>query len=332
MSLMKASRVGQVIAIVVVGLLAGAALIALLNRQYIVDQLTVWQYQPSADVVAVAERSTMSERGKFYFYASQPVIEGTQVFNDQCGRREPGTAILGCYTGGFIYIYDVKDPRLDGIREVTAAHEMLHAVYERLSDGERSRIDRLVEAEYQSMKDNQELAERLEFYDRTQPGERLNELHSIIATEKRSVSAELEAWYGQYFTNRGFVVELHDKYEAIFIELRERADELSAELESLGRQIETETASYNNDVRALNADIAAFNARAAAGEFDSQAQFASERNALASRSSTLDQLRAKINNDVTLYESKRAELESIASQSEALNRTIDSSLAPTPSF
>lgn len=332
MSLMKASRVGQIITIVIIGLLAGAAVTALLNRQYIVDQLTVWQYKPSADVAAVAERSTMSEQGKFYFYASQPVIEGTQAFNDQCGRREPGTAILGCYTGGFIYIYDVKDPRLDGIREVTAVHEMLHAAYERLGEDERNRVNALVEAEYRSMKGDKELAERLEFYDRTQPGERLNELHSIIATEKLSVSSELDAWYSRYLTNRGFVVELHNRYEGLFRQLRERADELSAELEALGRQIETETASYNNDVRALNTDIAAFNARAAAGEFDSQAQFASERNELASRSSTLDQLRAKINGDVTLYESKRAELETIASQSEALNRTIDSSLAPTPSF
>ena len=37
------------------------------------------------------------------------------------------TAVLGCYANREISIFNVTDQRLDGIREVTAAHEMLHA-------------------------------------------------------------------------------------------------------------------------------------------------------------------------------------------------------------
>ncbi len=47
-------------------------------------------------------------------------------------------AILGCYNPSSrdIYIYNVTNSELDGVKEVTAAHEMLHAAWERLSESE----------------------------------------------------------------------------------------------------------------------------------------------------------------------------------------------------
>ena len=35
------------------------------------------------------------------------------------------------------YIYNVNDERLNGLKEVTAAHEMLHAAYERLPESDK---------------------------------------------------------------------------------------------------------------------------------------------------------------------------------------------------
>jgi chromosome segregation ATPase len=308
------------------------AIFLFFNKQYVVDQINVWQYQPSQSVAQLVDRSGMSGEGEFFFYASIPAIESTQVFNDKCGRRQESTAILGCYTSQRIYIYNVTDSRLDGIREVTAAHEMLHAAYERMSDDERQKVNALLETEYNKLKNDKDLSERMAFYAKTEPGERDNELHSVIGTEVASISPELQAHYKKYFTDRQKVVALHTKYASVFSDLQARSDELISELKTLGDTIEADTVAYNNDVNQLNKDIESFNARASSGGFGSEAQFNSERNNLTSRVAALDNLRSEVNANVAKYESLREELASIASTSEALNKSIDSSLAPAPSL
>jgi len=323
---------GSLVSLIVLFISAALALVLVLNRQAIIDQLAVWQYEPSQEIRGFTDRTAMTDRGEFLFYASQPSLEGTQMFNEKCARIEQSSAILGCYNGQYIYIYDVKNEKLDGIREVTAAHEMLHAAYLRMSDNERAKVDRLVEAEYTKLSGNQEFAERMAFYARTEPGERDNELHSIIGTEVALIDPELEQHYTAYFTDRSKVVALHTQYASIFYELQARGKELSAELERLADQIEAASGAYNQATVALNNDIQSFNERANSGAFSSQAQFNAERASLVARVEGLEAQRAAINSDRARYNDLREELVAIASESEALNRSIDSSLAPAPSL
>ena len=308
------------------------AIFLLLNRQHIIDQVIVWQYQPTGQISALAERASMNDQGRFYFYASQPSLEEATSFNQKCDRKEQSTAILGCYTGRYIYIYNVTDGRLDGIREVTAAHEMLHAAYDRLSESERKRINDLLEEEYTKLKGDKKLAERMAFYARTEPGERDNELHSVIGTEVADLDPELEEYYKQYFKERSKIVALHNKYENIFNALQSRAESLSVQLTELGNRIEADSTTYNQAVTALNQDIESFNAKADKGGFISQAEFNSTRSNLITRANELDMRRTAINAKAAEYEILRQELLSIASQSEELNRSIDSTLAPAPSL
>lgn len=303
-----------------------------LNRQYAVDQLTAWQYKPTDAISSLVTRTGMSGTGKFLFYASQPSIENADTFNKQCGKQEASTAILGCYNGTHIYVYNVTDARLDGIKEVTAAHEMLHAAYARMSDSEKSKVDSLLEAEYAKLKDDKQFSERMAFYARTEPGERDNELHSVIGTEVGSISPELETHYKTYFDDRSKVVALHDNYAKVFSDLQNKSDSLSAQLTALGNKIESESLAYNKDVTQLNKDINAFNSRASNGDFSSQSAFDAARAALVARANQLDTTRQQINAEVAQYETLRQELASVASQSEALNKSIDSSLAPAPSL
>lgn len=316
-------------------LFASFALVASLivfNRQSLIDHLIAWQFHPSSDVVALADRTTMNGDGRFFFYASQPTIESSQKFNQECDRKEDGTAILGCYNGRNIYIYNVTDSKLDGIKEVTAAHEMLHAAYARLTDGEKKTVDSLLEAEYQKLKNDKDFADRMAFYARTEPGERDNELHSVIGTEVANISPTLEEHYKKYFNDRAKVIALHDQYASVFDDLQAKSKELSSQLTALGDQIENESAQYNADVTKLNNDIASFNDRANGGGFSSEAAFQSERNDLIARANELDATRSSINDDILRYNTLREELGSVASQSQALNRSIDSSLAPAPSL
>lgn len=333
MSGMKQSRRGGYVASLVVTFISVAlTLFLVVNRQAVIDQVTVWQYQPSAEIAAFAERSGMNDRGRFIFYASQPNLEGTQAFNAKCSRIEQSTAVLGCYDGRNIFVYDVPNEKLDGIREVTSAHEMLHAAYLRLNEEQKQKVDALVEAEYKTLQNDAKFAERMAFYARTEPGERDNELHSIIGTEVTAISPELEKHYANYFTDRTKVVALHAQYASVFASLQARGDELSAQLTALADSIEASVSRYNSDVQRLNNDIADFNARANSGSFGSQEEFEKERSALIARANELDRLRRSVNDMQAQYEALRIELEAIASQSDALNRSIDSSLAPAPSL
>lgn len=323
---------GSIASVLLAILFIASACLLWLNRQAVVDQLRVWQYQPNQEIAALTTRAGMNGNGTFLFYTGHPSIEDAASFNQKCSRKEASSAVLGCYNGQNIFIYNVKDSRLDGIREVTAAHEMLHAVYARLDDGERRRISTLLEAEYENLKDRQEFAERMAFYERTEPGERDNELHSIIATEVGPINPELEEYYKRFFSDRTKVVALHEKYAAVFLDLQKRSEALAAQLTQLASTIDAETISYNTDVAKLKQDIASFNSRANNGGFSSDASFQSERRALIERGERIDDRRIAISASIAEYNRLREELTSVAAESEALNRSIDSSLAPAPSL
>jgi len=280
----------------------------------------------------LADRSGMNERGRFLYYASHPEIESTQKFNQECSSKEEGTAVLGCYTGSKIYIYGVTDARLDGIRDVTAAHEMLHAAYQRLSRADRDKVDGLVETEYAKLQNDDEFKDRMAFYARTEPGQRDNELHSVIGTEVGSVSAELEQYYGKYFSDRSKVVALHTAYSSVFDNLEAEAKNILSQLGTLGEKIQTDSKKYNEDVVKLNKDIQAFNARAESGDFTSQAQFNSERLRLTNRVSALAGQRESINTELAQYEELRAQYNKTASETKKLNDSLNSKLAPAPSI
>lgn len=329
MSRTKSSLVSLVI-IVAFGLVAA---VLLLNRQQIIDQVTVWQYQPTAEVATLADTAAFSNGGRFVYYASQPSIESAQLFNDACGRTEQTTAILGCYSADKIYIYNITNEKLKGIKEVTAAHEMLHAAYQRLGDADKRSVNALLEVEYDKLKNDQKFAERMAFYARSEPGERENELHSIIGTEIALISPALETYYKRYFIDRQKTVALYTGYSAVFKQINERSTQLSSSLKQLAAKIEAATSSYNSSVKLLNQDIAAFNAKAStSGGFSSQSEFKAQQSALTARAASLDTERAAIAADLAAYRAQRAELESISAESAALNQSIDSSLAPAPSL
>jgi len=306
---------------------AGLSLFVTFNKQYILDVYHFWTYQPSAQVAAVADRAGMNDSGKFAFYATHPSLEGTQKFNTYCNRQEEGTAILGCYTGDRIYVYDIKDKRFDGIQEVTASHESLQPV----SDGDRTKVNSLVEKEYQKLSTDPRFAERMAFYARTEPGERDNELHSIIGTEVTDISAELEQHYAKYFKNRSQVLTLFQGYNQLFLAVDKKTKALETQLDELTKKINTDTEAYNSTFKALDRDVEDFNRRAESGVITSPVVFKKERDALVRRVSDLEKMRSSIDAINTEYEAIRKEYNDTVTVSNNLYKSIDSTLAPAPS-
>lgn len=323
MSNTKTSRTGSVVAFLLSGLFIVAAAWLFLNKQYALDQLAVWSYEPSSNVQSISERIGLTDKGEFTFYATKPAIEAQASFNKECPRQEAGSPILGCYTNDDrIYVYDLTNEQLDGMEEVTAAHEMLHAVWYRTSDADKAKLEKSLHDAYAKVT-NEELKKRMDYYERTEPGEFYNELHSILGTEVASLGEPLESYYAQFF-NRAAVLALHEKYSAVYDALYQRADELYTKMQELSTSIEARSSAYDAAARQLSTDITTFNNKASNGGFTSQTQFNSERFALVRRSQNLEAERQAINNDIVTYNDYYTEYQDISKEIEVLNNSIDS--------
>jgi hypothetical protein len=321
----KRRRGRTVVSLVLIALVGGSGLWALTHRQYLSDQLTVWNFHASSVVDDYINRSTMTGEGSFLFLASQPKVATAQQFNSVCANHEEGSGVLGCYLPSTktITLFDVVDPRLDGIEEVVAAHEMLHAGWDRMSDQERNVLAPLLNAEFATLSDDKDLVARMGYYDRNEPGERLNELHSILGTEIAQLPPALEKYYSSYFSNRQALVALHVKSNAVFVDLAAKSAVLVADLATLKTGIETDYANYNSGYDALNKDVSAFNTKADNGGFKSQSEFNSERNALIARQAALDAMFASIQARESIYEDKVKELQSLNALATDLNTSLN---------
>lgn len=322
----RASWLGWVVAL----LLLVATGVMWLERQFIVDTIQYHQFTPTSQVTSMTERLKLTDEARFTFYASHPAIESKEKFNQYCERREASSPILGCYGSGRIYIYNVTDERLDGMKEVTAVHELLHAVYERMSEAEKKELEPLLNDAYERLADN-ELRDRMKYYEQNEPGEHYNELHSILPTEYADIGDELNEYYKKYLTDRQTIVDLHGKVDAQFTKLSTEANELVKQIEGLASAVNANTERYNSGVAALNEKVSAFNVRAnQAGGFSSQAEFFAARAVLESERSQLDTLRAQVNADITTYRQLIERLDAINTQTESLNESIDSVLSDEP--
>lgn len=226
-------------------------------HQDIADWWFLRSYDPPPAVAELAQRAALSEEGKDYFYVSDPEINDKKAFNRNCPTVEK-TFILGCYTDKRIYVLEVHREELDGIMEVTAAHEMLHAAYDRLGSGERDRVTDMLEQQFEQIEDKRTI-ELIEQYEK-EGGDRVrrNELHSILPTQVADLSPELEEYFSQYFTDRQKIVKLYDEYKTTFENLRGQIDSLQGEIEGLRTRIdnlETQITAQRQRVNELNTEL-----------------------------------------------------------------------------
>lgn len=321
--------VSVVVGTVIIGAVGFGGVWLINNPQPIIDQVTVWQYEPPKVVAGHAARLGLTDHGRFLYYASTPEVRSAGSFAEACpadkSEDEGQFGILGCYQSGAktIFLFDVTDTRLDGSEEVVAAHEMLHAAWDRMSSDERDRLSALLEKEVTRISDDPAFSARMDFYARTEPGQRANELHSIIGTEVPGISKELEEYYAQYFTDRDIVTGLYSSSHAVFVQLQEQSEQLVASMEELRVSTEADYASYSDGYAQLNKDIEQFNRRADDGYYTSQNSFDRSRNTLVQRRVELDDLFASITAREAQYNEMVTELTSLNALSEELQRGLN---------
>ncbi len=234
----------------------------------------------SPEIERLATVTAMTPEAEQIFYRQTPAIEPKPVFFKSCQKATSKTdeklIAFGCYVSngrsGKISLQAVADPRFQGIIEVAAAHEMLHAAFERLSPEERDALAPRLKKAALRVKDRR-LASVLKQYAATDNKLFVNELHSHLGTELDDLGdAELERHYQRYFRDRHQVVAFAQQSQAAFKTLDDKSDHLKSEIESLEANLkqtkqtikadEQDLESSQQNLDTLHADLISFKEQA----------------------------------------------------------------------
>lgn len=230
-----------------------APVIVYLNRQNLYDWWRLRGYSAPTEVVELATQTTMDKQATKIFYVARPQLQARADFQASCTVNEQ-TIVLGCYRSRVgIFVYNVTDSRLQGVEQVTAAHEMLHAAYERLNAKQRAHVDELTEAAYANLHDDR-ITKNIDAYRSRDPSVVPNELHSILGTEVRTLPKELEDYYKQYFIDRQKIVGFSEQYEGEFTSRENAVVQYDAQLKSLKAAIDASNASLEAQGKAIDSD------------------------------------------------------------------------------
>lgn len=317
----KHNYIGWSFLLIVAGVVVA---VAIFNRGKIYDWYRSVVYRPTAEMVNIRDSLGLTGEGEFLFNAVQPVLNEAEDFNRNCRKDESDMAVLGCYVTGNIYVYNITSPELNGIRELTVAHELLHAKWERMSETERLEF---VAALTQVFDKNQDLLEdELLSYD---IDERQEELYVRAGTEVKNLPDILEKHFAKIFKDQDKVVDFYESYIAVFRDMKARMETLEMEMESLRGQIEAKTAEYEQLADQLTQDIVSFNNCAEAeGCFYSEYEFYRRRNELIGRQESLGVLNDEINESIDEYNARVDEYNSDITESRKLQDMINSNKIP----
>lgn len=244
--------------------IVAAPVVGWFQRWNIYDAWRLYGYNPPAKIEQLARDASFNESTKRLYYANHPELLEKQQFSDNCKSAER-TIVLGCFVPGMgIYIFNVQDARLEGVLQVTAAHEALHAGYQRLSPGDKERVDAMLNEVFTKLT-NQRIKDSIADY-KKRGADTTNELHSILGTEVRDLPADLEEYYKRYFVNRSKVVGYSEKYEQAFNERKQKIADFDKRLEALRLEIEAGERDLDNDENTLQIERGRLEAQLAAND------------------------------------------------------------------
>ena len=312
----------SIVTVAIVALVTACGLGLYFNRRQISDFISAKFFSASPEIAKVGESIELTDKAKIIFYASHPVLESQDEFNFDCDSHDDEISVLGCYNYGRIYLYDIKNSELAGVVESTAAHELLHAAWERMGANEKAEISGYIKEVYNDERYHGQLAEDLETYD---DSEVVEELHSRIGTEIADLPADLEKHYAKYFKNQDLIVDFYDSYITPFRELSEEVKDLSEKLEKMSANIDEKTAAYYQAADALSAKIDEFNNCANTPNcFATETAFYARRNALLAEQSALDSTYDELSDLVEEYNDMVEEYNANILRGEALEEAINS--------
>jgi hypothetical protein len=319
----RSSLVPRVTLLIVVVLV----IVGFLNLQRIRDWASLYAYNPPQPVAELADETQMTDPARRVFYINHPALQDRDAFNASCSSRGEHTIVLGCYypNDGGIFVFNVSDPRLDGVDQVTAAHEMLHAEYARLSKKERKHIDGLLQDYYDTKLNDSRVKAVIDTYKRTEPNDVPNEMHSVFGTEVTTLTPELETYYKNYFKDRSKVVAYADKYQAEFTSRQAQVAAYDSQLATMKSQIDTNSSRLKADEARINEFRSRMDAERARGDIDGYNSDVPLYNNLVDSYNTLISTTRGL---ITAYNDTVSKRNQLALQVTDLAHAIDSSFKP----
>lgn len=297
------------------------------KAQALVDWWQLRGYTPPAAVARLAAQDTMTAYARHVFYVNHPDLESdANQFRSDCNETEK-TIVLGCYHGNQdgIFIYNVSDPRLGGVQQVTAAHEMLHAAYDRLSSKDRNYVDGLLQDYFNNDLKDQRVIDTINSYRETEPNDVVNEMHSVFGTEITSLPPPLEQYYERYFTDRHAVTDFADSYQSEFTGREDQIKADDAQLAQMKAGIDAEESSLDSQRSQIDSDRSKLDAERSAGDasrYNTDVPgFNQQVNAY---NAAADQLRA----DIQAYNNLVNQRNSIARELASLSKSLDTRSVP----
>lgn len=222
-----------------IAVLTGEIILNTQNPYALRDWWLMLGYNPPASIVSLANQDTMTPYARDLFYVNKPQLDLKPQFFKQCPNKVSYSYVIGCYHQGDngIFLLNVQDPSLTGIVQVTAAYEMLHAGYARLSTSQQKKIDNIMWSFYSSHNLGSEISSQMASYKASEPGEESDELYSVLATEVTSLPLSLNREYARYFYNRQKIVDLYLGYQSKFTARNTLIKQDQAILKTLKKQI-----------------------------------------------------------------------------------------------
>lgn len=320
----KNASTKRVVLIIISAIVIALVVVAIINRVIISDFIRGLGYEPTTEMINIRTSLNLTDYGNLVFNASWPELDKREIFNSHCRDYENENAILGCYDFENIYVYNITEPELDGIRELTAAHELLHAVYARLSEQDKRDLRPMLEQVYSSNANI--LSEEIEMY---LENERYEELYVRAGTEIANLPATLESHYANIFKDQDRIAGYYNKYISVFNQIQHNLDALSSEINNLENVIKSKTDEYYSRSAALNTAITSFNACAETPDcFTSEIVFQIRRTELLNEYDALDALYNEIDSLIDTYNAKVEAYNSEATHINSLNTIINSIASP----
>ncbi len=303
-------------------LVFAAPFAAYVERQNLYDWYRLHNYVVPRTIAGLATDTTMDAHSRKIFYVAHPELQTKSAFNASCKTIEK-TIVLGCYKAGIgIFVYEVADTRLNGVLQVTAAHEMLHAAYERLSTKDRLRIDALTQQTYAQLADER-VKTNIDAYRSRDASVVPNELHSILGTEVRNLPPELENYYKTYFTDREKIVAYSEQYEAEFTNRETAILTYDTQLKSLKSTIDGLNVLLKTEGQAIDASSANLDANLGAHNVEAyNSSIPAYQHMILAYNANVSRLKAAITTYNTIVDKRN----SVVTEEQELTNAIDSSV------
>ncbi len=287
----------------------------LVANQHLLAEWFDFAPRPTSPAIQrLAEESLMTPAAQRLFYRQYPTIESKATFLEQC--RVPDKSImLGCFVRrgrtGKIVVQQVTDPRLKGTMEVTAAHEMLHAAYERLSHDRREDLGKRLTKAAKRVEDTR-LKSVLDDYKARDLALYQNELHSHLGTELRNLGdAKLEQHYQRYFRDRSRLVALAQRSGSVLKQLDDQAAQLKPQIEQLEaelQQLEPQIKRSEADLKVSQQNLTQLEAELSATKTEAEAAFRAQDLQAYQLAGQFEQQKAEFNQQVGQH-NDRAEIQ-----------------------